>query len=78
MDNHYVLMDFHKVFDVPAPETVDIYAEGEYNVKIDGKAFEGSPKQITVPAGKHTINIKVFNQANVPAVFVKGKNNCIR
>jgi alpha-L-rhamnosidase len=73
IDNHYVLMDFHKVFDVPAPETVDIYVEGEYNVKLDGKAFEGSPKQITVPAGKHKINIKVFNQANVPAVFVKGK-----
>lgn len=73
MDNHYVLMDFHKVFDVPEPETVDIYVEGEYNVKIDGKAFEGSPKQITVPAGKHKVNIKVFNQANVPAIFVKGK-----
>jgi hypothetical protein len=73
MDSHYVLMDFHKTFDVPAPETVDIYVEGEYNVKIDGKAFEGSPKQITVPAGKHKINIKVFNQANVPAIFVKGK-----
>ncbi len=73
MDSHYVLMDFHKVFDVPAPETVDIYVEGAYNVKLDGKAFEGSPKQITVPAGKHKINIKVFNQANVPAIYVKGK-----
>jgi alpha-L-rhamnosidase len=73
IDNHYVLMDFHKVFDVPASEIVDIYVEGVYNVKIDGKAFEGSPKQITVPAGKHKINIKVFNQANVPAIYVKGK-----
>jgi alpha-L-rhamnosidase len=73
IDNHYVLMDFHKVVDVPAQETVDIYVEGTYNVKLDGKAFEGSPKQITVPAGKHKINIKVFNQANVPAIFVKGK-----
>lgn len=73
IDSHYVLMDFHKVFDVLEPETVDIYAEGEYNVKIDGKAFEGSPKQIVVPAGKHKINIKVFNQANVPAIYVKGK-----
>ena len=73
IDSHYVLIDFHRVFDVPAPETVDIYVEGEYNVKLDGKAFEGSPKQITVPAGKHKINIKVFNQANVPAIFVKGK-----
>lgn len=73
IDSHYVLMDFHKVFDVPEPETVDIYVEGQYNVKLDGKAFEGSPKQIIVPAGKHKINIKVFNQANVPAVYVKGK-----
>jgi alpha-L-rhamnosidase len=73
MDNYYVLMDFHKVFDVPQAETVDIYVEGEYNVKLDGKAFEGSPKRITVPAGKHKINIKVFNQANVPAIYVKGK-----
>jgi alpha-L-rhamnosidase len=73
IDNHYVLMDFHTVVDVPAQETVDIYVEGTYNVKLDGKAFEGSPKQITVPAGKHKINIKVFNQTNVPAVYVKGK-----
>jgi alpha-L-rhamnosidase len=73
MDNHYVLMDFHKVFDVPQQEEVDIYVEGEYNVKIDGKAFEGSPRRITVPAGKHKINIKVFNQSSVPAIYVKGK-----
>lgn len=73
MDSYYVLMDFHKVFDVPQTETVNIYVEGEYNVKLDGKAFEGSPKTITVPAGKHKINIKVFNQANVPAIYVKGK-----
>ena len=70
---HYVLMDFNEVFDVREQETVDIYVEGEYHVKLDGKAFEGNPKQITVPAGQHKINIKVFNQANVPAIYVKGK-----
>lgn len=73
MDNHYVLMDFHKVLFLTQPEEVNIYAEGEYNVKIDGKAFEGSPSKITVPAGKHKINIKVFNQQQVPAIFVQGK-----
>jgi len=73
IDNHYVLMDFHKVVDVAAPEEVEIFAEGQYNVKLDGKPFEGSPSKITVPAGKHKINIKVFNQAEVPAVFIKGK-----
>jgi hypothetical protein len=75
MDNHYVLIDFHKVFDVPAEEEVLIYAEGEYNVKLDGKAFEGKPSRITVPAGRHKINIKVFNQETVPAIYVK-ENNC--
>ncbi len=73
MDAHYVLVDFHKLFNVPQQEKVDIYVEGEYNVKLDGKAYEGSPKHITVPPGKHKINIKVFNRANVPAIFVKGK-----
>lgn len=73
MDNHYVLMDFHKVFHLNQPEQVNIYVEGQYNVKLDGKAFEGSPSVITVPAGTHRINIKVFNQAQVPAIFIKGK-----
>ena len=73
VDNHYVLMDFHKVFDLKHPEEVSIYAEGQYNVKLDGKPFEGTPTKITVPAGKHKINIKVFCQEFVPAVYVKGK-----
>ncbi len=73
MDAHYVLMDFHKEFDLKAAEEVDIYVEGEYNIKLDGKAFEGKPARITVPAGKHKLNIKVYNQANVPAIYVKGK-----
>ncbi|SFP85085.1 alpha-L-rhamnosidase-related protein [Parafilimonas terrae] len=73
MDNHYVLMDFYKTFTLQQPKEVNIYAEGTYNVKLDGKAFEGMPSVITVPAGTHKINIKVFSQATVPAIFVQGK-----
>lgn len=73
VDNHYVLMDFHKVFDLKEAEDVYIYTEGQYNVKLDGKPFEGTPTKISVPAGKHKINIKVFCQEYVPAVYVKGK-----
>jgi alpha-L-rhamnosidase len=73
IDSHYPLVDFHKEFNLTEPEEVTIYAEGNYNVKLDGKPFEGTPAKITVPAGKHKINIKVFNQANVPAVYVSGK-----
>jgi len=73
VDSHYPLMDFHKEFYLLHPEEVNIYVEGSYNVKLDGQPLEGTPSKITVPAGRHKINVKVFNQANVPSIFVKGK-----
>lgn len=73
VDAHYVLMDFHKDFETTQSEQVSIFTEGTYNVKLDGQLIEGQPKTILVPAGKHRINIKVFSQATVPAVFVQGK-----
>ncbi|MBW8684622.1 alpha-L-rhamnosidase-related protein [Chitinophaga rhizophila] len=72
-DSHYPLIDFHKDFTLSAPEEVKIYAEGIYNVKLDGQPLEGAPQQITVPAGKHRINVKVFNQAAVPAIYISGR-----
>lgn len=73
MDNHFVLIDFHKDFNLSAPEEVELFVEGQYNVKVDGKAFSGYPGKITIPAGKHRLNLKVFNQNSVPAIYVKGK-----
>ncbi|MEZ0542164.1 alpha-L-rhamnosidase-related protein [Fibrella arboris] len=74
LDSHYNLIDFHKDFDVPEAEEIELAVEGRYNVKVDGKAFSGFPTKITVPAGKHRISLKVFCQDRVPAIFVKGKN----
>jgi alpha-L-rhamnosidase len=71
LDSHYVLADFHKDYNLAAAEEAEIAVEGQYNLKIDGKAFTGYPKSITLPAGKHRISLKVYNQGNVPAVFVK-------
>ena len=73
VDAHYVLMDFHKDFEIAQAEQISIFTEGTYNVKLDGQLIEGQPKTLLVPAGKHRINIKVFSQATVPAVFVQGK-----
>ncbi len=73
MDSHYVLMDFHKVFDLSTPEEVMLYTEGAYNVKLDSKMLPGRPQKVTIPAGKHRLNIKVYNQDKVPAIFVQGK-----
>lgn len=73
LDNHYVLMDFHKDVDLAAPEEIAIWAEGQYNVKIDSKLIPGYPEKVVVPAGKHRINIKVYSQEVVPSIFISGK-----
>src|SRR5882724_11825003 len=59
MDAHYVLIDFHKVFDLTAPEEITVYTEGTFNLKLDGNAVESGVNKLTVPAGKHKINVKV-------------------
>jgi len=69
-----VLIDFHKIFDLKEAEEAELYVEGQYNVKIDGQAFFGYPKKITIPAGKHKVSLKVFSQDKVPAIYVRGKN----
>lgn len=73
MDSHYVLVEFSKKLDLQQPEEVEIYVEGKYNVKLDGKLQTGNPSRITIPAGKHNLNIKVHNQVGVPAVYIKGE-----
>lgn len=73
MDNHYVLVEFSKKFTLSEPEIIEINAEGRYNVKLNGKMIEGSPKNISIPSGNNTLYIKVYNQQYVPSIFVKGK-----
>lgn len=71
-DSHYPLVDFHKEIEIAKPEDVAIYTEGQYSVKIDGIAIEGAPSMMTVPVGKHRIDVKVFNQTSPPTLFMKG------
>ena len=73
MDNHYVLMDFHKVFDLYRAGRSYYLCRRRIQCKTRWKGIRRNATKITVPAGKHKINIKVFNQANVPAIYVKGK-----
>jgi alpha-L-rhamnosidase len=73
IDSHYNLVEFSKKIELTAPEEIEIAVEGKYNVKLDGKMLTGSPAKINLGAGKHSINIKVFNQQNVPSIYVKGK-----
>jgi len=73
MDSHYVLVEFSKTFELASNENISIRVEGQYNVKLDGRLLFGAPETLVIPAGKHTLKIKVYNQACVPAIFVQGK-----
>jgi hypothetical protein len=73
MDSHYVLVEFSKKIDLAQSEEIEIAAEGTFNIKLDGKLQFGMPRKFTLPAGKHSLNIKVWNQATPPAVFINGK-----
>ena len=74
MDSHYVLVEFSKKVDLATDEEIEIAVEGKFNIKLDGKLQFGMPKKFIVPAGKHSLNIKVWNQATPPCIFVNGKN----
>ena len=73
MDSHYVLVEFNKAFDLPEADEITILAEGKYNVKVNGKMLPGMPSKVKLEKGKQQINIKVYNQAHVPALYVTGK-----
>jgi len=73
MDSHYVLVEFSKKFDLPETEEIEIAVEGTFNIKLDGILQFGMPKKFSLPAGGHSLNIKVWNQATPPAIFINGK-----
>jgi hypothetical protein len=72
MDSHYVLVEFSKQFDLAEEEQIEIYVEGQYNIKLDGQMLPAA-RSLTIPAGHHALNIKVYNQASVPAIYIQGK-----
>ena len=69
-DSHWPTVVFTKTVDLARPETVSIVAEGLFSLAVDGK-LQGGPS--VIPAGCHTIAIKVWNQATPPALFIAGK-----
>ena len=72
-DSHFVTVEFSTVVDLAADEEIAIAAEGIFNIKLDGKLQFGMPSRFLLPAGRHNLNIKVWNQATPPALFVEGK-----
>ena len=71
-DSHYVTVEFSHEFELNHEETITIACEGKFNLMLDGKLQFGQPKTFTVPQGKHKLNLKVWNQATPPALFIEG------
>ena len=71
-DSHYVTVEFSKAFSLEREETITITAEGQYNFAIDGK-LQFPSDTYTIPAGEHKLNLKVWNQATPPAIYIKGE-----
>ena len=70
-DSHYVTVEFSKAFTLEHEETITITCEGQYNFAIDGK-LQFPASTYLIPAGKHQLNLKVWNQATPPALFIEG------
>ncbi len=73
-DSHYVVVEFSKQIQLEQPEDIEIAVEGTFNIKLDGKLQFGMPSRFTLPAGKHQLNIKVWNQCTPPALYVNGRS----
>ncbi len=73
MDSHYVTVEFSKQLDLTEAEEITLSVEGTFNIKLDGKLQFGMPEKFLLPAGRHNLNIKVWNQTTPPAIYIIGK-----
>ena len=71
-DSHWPTVEFTKTVELEADETIHVSAEGKWNIAVDGM-LRPSKATLTIPKGRHTLSLKVWNQATPPALFIEGK-----
>ena len=71
-DSHWPTVEFSKTFTLEEDEDITVVCEGQYNFALDGK-LQFPRSEYRIPKGEHRLNIKVWNQATPPALFVDGK-----
>jgi alpha-L-rhamnosidase len=69
----YNLVHFYKKVDLSTADEISIFVDGEYNISLDGKSIYGHPEKLALATGKHIISLLVYNQSNVPSIFIRGK-----
>lgn len=73
MDSPYGLVRFEKNYSFDKPESVRIYADGRYHIRIDGGVVpDVNPENFILPAGKHHLAVLVENYRTFPSILVEG------
>jgi alpha-L-rhamnosidase len=73
LDRHYSNVKFRYTYDLPKEERIRIAAEGTFSFYFDGKDnYRLNDSVITLPSGCHEITVSVYNDMDVPALFIEG------
>lgn len=72
-DSHWPTVLFSQKVCLDKSETITIATEGNFCFMVDGKLQGGMSSQYTIPAGVHQLEVKVWNQATPPALYIKGE-----
>lgn len=74
VDSPYGLVQFETNYNIPEPETVRVYSDGRFNVRIDGEMiYDLDPMNLPLPAGKHHLLFLVEDFKTFPSILVRGK-----
>lgn len=75
LDRHYSNIKFRYTYELPQDEQITIKAEGTFSLYLDGRDnYRSNQEAITLPAGRHEIIVSVFNDTEVPALYITGDN----
>ncbi|MCR4853705.1 MAG: alpha-rhamnosidase [Prevotella sp.] len=69
-DSHWPTVVFTTTVELAEDESVKLKTEGLYSIFVDGQMLH--LYKATIPKGKHTVSIKVWNQVSPPALYLSG------
>ena len=70
MDDWRKNLRFFRKYELAEPETFTVYGCGVGHVQVDGKKFR-MEEEITVPAGRHLIEVFIGNMTGLPCIYVE-------
>ena len=73
VDSPYGLIKFEKNYDIKEADTISVFAQGTFNLRIDNQlVYNLDPSKIVIPSGKHNLQILIENYKMFPSLLVKG------